>query len=98
MGMHKYISRIRTKSGKWRYIYKDAGKGNSSDGHGNRTENLNSQDGSKKGIKRRTKKRLGHKFKRQEATQLPRSAMDTFKRPKIRRLWRGRKNKSDDKR
>ena len=26
MASHKYISKVRTKSGKWRYIYKDVGK------------------------------------------------------------------------
>ena len=32
MGMHKYISKIRTASGKWRYIYKDV-KGGPDHGH-----------------------------------------------------------------
>lgn len=41
MGMHKYISKIRTKSGKWRYIYKDAGKNDSRQNEMRREANLN---------------------------------------------------------
>lgn len=101
MGMHKYISRIRTKTGKWRYIYRNAdssGKGGQSDGHSNKTESLNPSDDSKKGIRYRVKKKLGRKFKRPKATQLPRPAMDTFKRPRLKRLWRGGRVKNKKRR